>query len=92
MSILNINDLALQLVALDFSDGHMPTNGGPTKTSRALAIIHLAAHDAYAQVSAQAIEENDISRIYLGVHWLFDAEGGNKVGTAIADKVFEAFQ
>ena len=47
MSILNINDLALQLVALDFSDGHTPTNGGPTKTSRALAIIHLAAHDAY---------------------------------------------
>ena len=51
MSILNINDLALKLVALDFSDGHMPTNGGPTKTSRALAIIHLAAHDAYAQVT-----------------------------------------
>jgi hypothetical protein len=50
MSILNINDLAMQLVALDFSDGHMPTNGGPTKTSRALAIIHLAAHDAYALV------------------------------------------
>ena len=50
MSILNINDLALQLVALDFSDGHMPSNGGPTKTSRALAIIHLAAHDAYAAV------------------------------------------
>ena len=51
MSILNINDLALQLVALDFSDGHMPNNGGPTKTSRALAIIHLAAHDAYAQLT-----------------------------------------
>ncbi len=51
MSILNINDLALKLVALDFSDGRMPNNGGPTKTSRALAIIHLAAHDAYAQVT-----------------------------------------
>jgi PAP2 superfamily len=53
MSILNINDLAMQLVALDFSDGHAPNanNGGPTKTSRALAIIHLAAHDAYAQVT-----------------------------------------
>lgn len=56
MSILNINDLALQLVALDFSDGHMPSNGGPTKTSRALAIIHLAAHDAYAQLSGQMIQ------------------------------------
>ncbi|AFY93406.1 vanadium-dependent haloperoxidase [Chamaesiphon minutus] len=51
MSILNINDLALQLVALDFSDEHSPNNVGPTKTSRALAIIHLAAHDAYAQVT-----------------------------------------
>jgi hypothetical protein len=53
MSILNINDLALKLVALDFSDGHSPNNGGPTKTSRALAIIHLAAHDAYAGVIAK---------------------------------------
>jgi hypothetical protein len=51
MSILNINDLALQLVALDFSNDHIPNNPGPTKTSRALAIIHLAAHDAYAQVT-----------------------------------------
>jgi PAP2 superfamily len=53
MSILNINDLALKLVAKDFSDGHAPNanNAGPTKTSRALAIIHLAAHDAYAQVT-----------------------------------------
>jgi PAP2 superfamily len=56
MSILTINDLALQLVALDFSDGHMPSNGGPTKTSRALAIIHLAAHDAYALVSGGTLK------------------------------------
>ncbi len=48
MSILQLNQLALELVARDFSDGHAPTNGGPTKTSRALAIIHLAARDAYA--------------------------------------------
>jgi len=53
MSILDINRIALELVARDFSDGHMPTNGGPTKTSRALAIIHLAAHDAYAKVTGQ---------------------------------------
>ncbi len=51
MSILNVNDLALKLVAMDFSDGHVPNNAGPTKTSRALAIIHLAAHDAYAKVT-----------------------------------------
>ncbi len=53
MSILNINNLALELVARDFSNGHMPNNPGPTETSRALAIIHLAAHDAYAQVTKE---------------------------------------
>jgi hypothetical protein len=51
MSILSLNDLALELVARDFSDGHAPNNAGPTKTSRALAIIHLAAYDAYAKVT-----------------------------------------
>ncbi|BAY29389.1 phosphoesterase [Nostoc carneum NIES-2107] len=53
MSILIVNDLALKLVARDFSNGNQPTNGGPTKTSRALAIIHLAAHDAYAKVTGK---------------------------------------
>ncbi len=52
MSILSINKLALDLVARDFSDGHAASNGGPTKTSRALAIIHLAARDAYAKVTS----------------------------------------
>lgn len=51
MSILSINKLALDLVARDFSDGHAPNNAGPTKTARALAIIHMAARDAYAQVT-----------------------------------------
>jgi hypothetical protein len=55
MSILKINELALNLVAKDFSDGHASSanNAGPTKTSRALALIHLAAHDAYAKVTGQ---------------------------------------
>jgi membrane-associated phospholipid phosphatase len=52
MSILSVNKLALDLVARDFSDGHTPTNAGPTKTSRALAILHLAARDAYAKVTS----------------------------------------
>src|SRR4051812_17585804 len=54
MTILQINKLALDLIAKDFSDGHAATanNGGPTKTARALAIIHLAARDAYAKVTA----------------------------------------
>jgi hypothetical protein len=53
MSILRINDLALELVKKDFSDGNMPNNAGPTKTSRALAIIHLAAHDAYGKITSK---------------------------------------
>jgi hypothetical protein len=50
-SIVDINKLALDLLAMDFSDGHAATNAGPTKTLRALAIVHLAARDAYAQVT-----------------------------------------
>ena len=46
--VLLLNQLSLDLVAADFSDGHSATQGGPTRTSRALAIIHLAMHDAYA--------------------------------------------
>jgi membrane-associated phospholipid phosphatase len=52
VTILDLNRLALDLVARDFSDGHSPSNGGPTKTSRALAIIHLAARDAYAKITS----------------------------------------
>jgi len=52
MHILDMNKLALDLVAKDFSDGHAPSQGGPTKTARALAIIHLAARDAYAKVTS----------------------------------------
>jgi len=51
MSIVQMNALALQLTAKDFSEGHAPNNAGPTKTARALAILHLAAHDAYAKVT-----------------------------------------
>jgi hypothetical protein len=52
MSIPDLNTMCLNLVAKDFSDGHSPNNGGPTKTSRALAIIHLAARDAYAKITS----------------------------------------
>jgi hypothetical protein len=56
MNILSLNDLALELVARDYSprkpgEDFKPNNVGPTATSRALALIHLAAHDAYAKVT-----------------------------------------
>ncbi len=50
-AFLELNQLTLDLVATDFSDGHSPSQGGPTKTSRALAIIHLAIHDTYGILS-----------------------------------------
>ena len=40
----------------------------------------------------EAIAQNNISRIYLGVHWRFDASGGELVGNAVAKKVIAAFQ
>jgi hypothetical protein len=39
-----------------------------------------------------AIEQNKESRIYLGVHWSFDATGGETVGKAIAAKAVTAFR
>jgi len=35
--------------------------------------------------------ENAESRIYLGVHWRFDATGGIQTGDAVADYVYENF-
>lgn len=37
---------------------------------------------------SQAIEENARSRIYLGIHWAFDATAGVTQGTRIADYLF----
>jgi hypothetical protein len=37
---------------------------------------------------SDAIVENARSRVYLGVHWQFDAEGGVESGKQIADYVF----
>lgn len=38
---------------------------------------------------SQASRENADSRIYLGIHWHFDADAGITVGNAVADYVFE---
>jgi hypothetical protein len=40
----------------------------------------------------QAIADNNISRIYLGVHWEFDATEGEKLGVAVANKVSTVFK
>jgi hypothetical protein len=39
----------------------------------------------------RAIDDNEISRIYLGVHWDFDATGGRTVGEKVREKVVASF-
>lgn len=40
---------------------------------------------------SQAAQENGRSRIYLGIHWQFDADMGIAAGKAVADYVFANF-
>lgn len=40
---------------------------------------------------SRAIEENNLSRVYLGVHWLFDCRKGEQLGREIAAKLAAAF-
>jgi hypothetical protein len=39
----------------------------------------------------QAIEENKLSRVYLGVHWYMDVNYGAAVGTEVAAKIAASF-
>ena len=38
---------------------------------------------------SEAAWENAISRVYLGIHWIFDAEWGVVCGMQVADYVFD---
>jgi len=40
------------------------------------------------QSLSQADEENALSRVYLGVHWIFDQRAGQQSGWAVGDYVF----
>lgn len=57
--ILHWNELAIEITRRDFSSPDpairpQPEQGGPTRTARALAIVHLAMHDAYVGVGSNA--------------------------------------
>jgi len=58
------------------SDEYDPAFGGRQSVTRS--------YDSFSQ----AAEENAISRIYLGVHWSFDATEGLSLGEQVAQDVF----
>ena len=49
-SILLWNEVALEANRISFTKPEAAEQGGPTLSSRALAIVHLAMYDAYAGV------------------------------------------
>ncbi|MBM3271467.1 MAG: phosphatase PAP2 family protein [Candidatus Sericytochromatia bacterium] len=53
--ILKWNEVAAQCVADDHTGSHGPAEqGGPTLTSRAMAIVHLAMYDAFVEAASAA--------------------------------------
>jgi hypothetical protein len=38
----------------------------------------------------QLIEDNNKSRVHLGVHWSFDCELGSRSGTRVADAIYRS--
>src|SRR5262245_52136911 len=48
--VLKWNSVALDAVKNDYDVGHTPEQGGPTRASRALAIVHAAIFDAVEAV------------------------------------------
>lgn len=52
--ILIWNEVALEANAINHTNGQDKGEGGPTRSSRALAIVHLAMYDAYAGVDTTA--------------------------------------
>ena len=48
--ILIWNEVALEANAVNHTNGQERGEGGPTRSSRALAIVHLAMYDAYVGI------------------------------------------
>lgn len=60
-------------------------NGITTDSQGVVRPVRVRRYDSFSQAS----EENAASRIFLGVHWSFDATVGLEQGAAIADYVYE---
>ncbi len=73
-SVLRWNDLALDAARLDHAIGGPAHHFGPTKTSRALAIVHAAIYDAV----------NSIDRSYTRFQFQVAASAGASIPAAVA--------
>jgi hypothetical protein len=71
-------DHASFTIGSDEFNGHTTDQSGHV---RPLVLRHFTSF-------SQAAEENAMSRVYLGVHWSFDAVAGVKLGTQVANYVF----
>ncbi len=69
-------------IAFDFVSDEL--NGVTTDWA---GVVRPEALRSYATLS-DAMWENALSRIYLGIHWSFDATEGVALGEAVADEVF----
>ena len=77
--VLGLSDsFAFSFVSDEFDGQAIGASGVRTRHVRNLTI-------------AKAIEENVLSRVYLGVHWEFDGREGEKNGNLIAQKIAGAF-
>ena len=62
-------------------------NGRNTDSQGRVRPIRIRRFTSFSQASA----ENARSRVYLGVHWQFDADMGVAIGNEVADHVFEEY-
>jgi hypothetical protein len=72
---------------IHFTIGSDEFNGVTTDQYGHVRPVVMRSFDSFSQ----AAEENGQSRIYIGVHWQFDKVEGIKLGTEVADYVFQNF-
>ena len=74
------NDYEFELISDELHGGATDSEGNHRRT----VVRHF---DSFSQ----AARENADSRIYLGIHWIFDADAGIAIGGAVADYAFDKY-
>jgi hypothetical protein len=77
--VLNLpGNFAFEFVSDEFNGESVGAAGVRPRLKRSLTID-------------SAIDENVLSRVYLGVHWKFDGRKGEQIGNELADKIYANF-